>query len=213
MTIVKLNYTLITPQDGKAVDTTVEKIAKENGFYNKDVKYNPITIILGEKELLPALEEKIKTMKPKEEKEFLLKSEEAFGERNPQLIRVIPEKEFKEKKMQPFPGMVLQLGNAFGIVQSISSGRVRVDFNNPLAGKDVKYKVELIEEIKDKEKILDVLKEKLFGKNKIEIKEEKGDIEIKTDSKIAIPREIKAKYSELAKKHAGIKKIVFIEEF
>ncbi len=211
MRVVKINYTLISAQDGKILDSTVEKVAKENGFYNKDYKYGPVAIILGEKELLPALEERVKEMKAGEKKEFVLKPEEAFGERKPELIRVIPEKDFKEKNIPLAPGIVVRIGNSFGVIQSINSGRVRVDFNHPLAGKDVKYVVEIVEEVKEPKSILEILKQKLFGSNQPEIKDKKDSLEI--NSKQGFALEVKKKFAELAKKLLGKKKVVFIEEF
>ena len=45
--------------------------------------------------------------------------------------------------------MPVSLGNRTGTVMSVGAGRVKVDFNSPLAGHDLMYKVTVIEEITD----------------------------------------------------------------
>ena len=45
--------------------------------------------------------------------------------------------------------MELTLGNRRATVVSVTPGRVRVDFNNPLAGKDLIYKFSVVEVIED----------------------------------------------------------------
>jgi glutamate racemase len=76
-----------------------------------------------------------------EEKEYTLdlKAKEAFGKRNPQMIRMIPTKMFHAQKINPAKGMQLSLDGQMVKIISVSSGRTLVDFNNPLAGKDIIY--------------------------------------------------------------------------
>jgi hypothetical protein len=43
--------------------------------------------------------------------------------------------------------MPVNLDNKYGIVQSVSGGRIKVDFNHPLAGKELSYEVEIHNQI------------------------------------------------------------------
>ena len=45
--------------------------------------------------------------------------------------------------------MPVSLGNRTGVVMSVGAGRVKVDFNSPLAGHDITYKVTIVDEITD----------------------------------------------------------------
>jgi hypothetical protein len=76
----------------------------------------------------------------------------------------VPLQNFFEQKINPFPGLVVRIGNAMGKVQSVGSGRVRIDFNHPLAGRDVEYSIRLDKEYKDKKEIAEQMYEKYYSR-------------------------------------------------
>ncbi len=87
--------------------------------------------------------------------EVIISPEEAFGKRNPQLVRMIPTKQFHEQKINPIKGMKLNLDGQITKVLSSDKGRTLVDFNNPLAGKEVHYTYKINKKITDqKEQII-----------------------------------------------------------
>src|SRR3989344_5391232 len=57
------------------------------------------------------------------------------------LLKMIPIKVFFQHKINPVQGAMLNFDGKMGKVLSVSGGRVLVDFNHPLAGKDVIYEV------------------------------------------------------------------------
>ena len=82
-----------------------------------------------------------------------LSSENAFGKRRKELIKMIPIKIFFQHKINPVQGAMLNFDGKMGKVLSVSGGRVLIDFNHPLAGKDVIYEInarKIIQEIDDK---------------------------------------------------------------
>tara|TARA_Y100000034_G_C6626385_1_gene273255 strand:- start:24 stop:599 length:576 start_codon:yes stop_codon:yes gene_type:complete len=89
---------------------------------------------------------------------------EAFGKRNPQLIRMVPNKIFQEQKINPQRGMQLNLGGQLARVLSASGGRVLVDFNNPLAGKVVTYEYKILKKVNNQDEKINALQEFLFKK-------------------------------------------------
>jgi FKBP-type peptidyl-prolyl cis-trans isomerase 2 len=89
---------------------------------------------------------------------------EAFGKRNPQLIRMVPNKIFQEQKINPQRGMQLNLGGQLARVLSASGGRVLVDFNNPLAGKVVIYEYKILKKINSQDEKINALQDFLFKK-------------------------------------------------
>ncbi len=215
--ILKINYTGWEKESGNVFETTIEKKAIEEGLFEKERKYKPIVIALGDGALLPALEKTLEGMKKGEKKTVSLKPSEAFGERKPELIRMIPLKEFKNRKLQPFPGLIVELNNMRGRVQSVSGGRVRVDFNHPLAGKEVEFELSIEEEITGKKEKVEALFEKYFGflegKAKLKIKESEIEVEIPLDFALTATQ-FKKPFSESVLKHVKeIKKVIFKEEF
>lgn len=162
--MVSVNFVGKELLENAVFDTTIENEAKNAGIFDERRKYKPLDIIVGEKELLEKVENAIEEMKEGEKRIVKLLPSEAFGERNANMLRVVPLQNFIEQKINPFPGLVVRIANSIGKVQSVSSGRVRIDFNHPLAGREVEYHVELVKEIKDKKEIAQKMYEKYYSR-------------------------------------------------
>lgn len=72
-----------------------------------------------------------------------LKPEDAFGKRDSKQVQIIPMKIFHQQKINPYPGAVFNFDGKIARIISVSGGRVMTDFNNPLAGKIVEYKIKV----------------------------------------------------------------------
>jgi len=210
--IAVISYTARDKTTGKVFDSTIEEKAKEAGVFEKNTPYKPITVILGNKELLPALDEEIQKMKAGEEKKISLKAEKAFGERKSDLIKVLPMKEFIARDVRPVPGLIIEMNEMRGKVQSVSGGRVRVDFNHELAGKEVEYEVKVEKIVTERKEKLEALKEKFFLGTDAKIKEEKGELEVKFSLILPEPRLKGAFVQTIYSAFKDVKKIRFVEE-
>ena len=122
-------------------DVTVESVAKAEKVYSDKIVYKPRLVIAGEGWVIKGLDEEILKLKIPDEKTFELPPEKAFGERDPKAIKVMPLREFKKQNIKPYPGMRLRVGSVSATVKNVSSGRVTLDFNSPLAGKTILYTV------------------------------------------------------------------------
>lgn len=132
-------------------DTTHKEEAKKIGI-EADVK--PIVISVGNEMVLKGLDENLEGKEIGKQYSIKISPEKAFGSRNPSLIKTIPIRVFKEKNMNPVPGLTLQMDNYLAKILSVSGGRVIVDFNNPLAGKEIEYSFKILKKVEDvKEKI------------------------------------------------------------
>ena len=98
---------------------------------------------------LKGLDEAIIGMEEGEEKIVDITPEEGFGLRDPKLIQLIPMGEFKKQGMKPEVGMAISSDGTTGIIRSVSGGRVRVDFNHELAGKNLEYDIKVVKIIED----------------------------------------------------------------
>ena len=147
--VIRLNYKAYMADADRLYDTTDEAAAKEAGIYNEKVKYAPMSYIVGSKKLFPALDKAISEAKVGEEFTVEIPAEEGAGARNPKLIETHSIKEFYRQEINPYPGLTVSLGNKTGVVLSVGAGRVKVDFNNALAGHDLKYVMTVVEEITD----------------------------------------------------------------
>jgi len=182
--MISVSFTGKELLNGEVFDTTSENVAKENDIYDPKRQFGPLTLIVGEKEMLPLVEKEIETMKEGEERVVKLAIKDGFGERHADLVRVLPAKVFAEQKINPIPGLIINAGNAMGKVQSVSGGRVRVDFNHLLAGRELEYTVKVEKEFKTKKEVAEQLFDKYYSiipNTKKEIKEENLYITISSD--------------------------------
>jgi len=146
---IRLEYTGKVQETGNVFDTTDENVAEEASIKLDNKSYGAIPIIVGGGHVLKGLDEALIGMEEGEEKTVEITPEEGFGLRDPKLLQLIPMGEFKKQGMKPEVGMAITSDGVTGIIRSVSGGRVRVDFNHELAGKNLKYNIRVVKEIED----------------------------------------------------------------
>ena len=183
---VRVNFTGKIKETDEVFDTTYDEIAQEAGIFDENKTYKPIPIVVGGNHLLPAIEEAIKGLEAGDAKHVEVDSDDAFGPRDPKMIQLVPMKEFKKQGMTPYPGMRISAGEGTGKILTVNGGRVKVDFNHELAGKDLVYDVEVCEIIEDNEEKIKSMIELHYSNpnvdlDKTEIEIEDGVANIKLD--------------------------------
>ena len=173
---VRLNYTGKIQANNEVFDTTYEEVAKEAGIYVENKNYHPIVLSIGANQVLSALQDQLIGLEAGDEKTIEIPCEDAFGKKDPSLIRLVPMSEFKKQNIRPIPGMPISYENEEGIVRTVDGGRVRVDFNHRLAGKDIVYDVEIVEKIEDDVEKIKGLIDVYYGNPNINL--EKTDVVI-----------------------------------
>lgn len=165
--MIKVSFTGKELLEGTLFDTTSGEEAKKAGSFDANRKYGPLTIIVGEHEMLPKVEKELESMKTGDKRKIMISAKEGFGDRNTKFVIVLPLKNFIDQKINPVPGLIIQgeMNGRMqtGKVQSVSGGRVRVDFNHPLAGRDLEYEVRVEKELTDKKDIAEAMFEKYYG--------------------------------------------------
>ncbi|MEK6901663.1 MAG: peptidylprolyl isomerase, partial [Nanoarchaeota archaeon] len=145
--------------DGTIFDTTQQSVAeKHHQGHAHNREYKPTTVCVGEQQLLPGFDRQLEGKEIGNEYTITLKPEEAFGKRDIKKVKIVPTSTFKEHNLQPHPGLQINVDGERGIITSISGGRVIVNFNHPLAGKEVQYQFIVRQKITDpKEQIITFL--------------------------------------------------------
>ena len=141
-------------------DTTNPKEAEEMGLQNSNVK--PLIISVGNQMVLKGLDEDLEGKELNKQYSIHLQPEQAFGKRDPSLMRTYSLGHFKKQNINPYPGMALQLDNTIARVISVSGGRVTMDFNNPLAGKPVDYNFKITKTITNNNEKINALQDFFF---------------------------------------------------
>jgi len=203
---IEIEYTGKLKEENVIFDTTDEKVAKENNLESHG--YEPVIICVGEQQLLKGIDKNLEGKDIGKEYDFVINPEDAFGNKNAKLIQLIPTSKFKKQNIQPMPGLQLNIDGMVGTIKTVSGGRTMVDFNHPLAGKELAYKIKINKKITDdKEKLQGYLKLSLGTKD---VETEISNSEAKVIVKNEIPKEaeerLRNKISELI---PTIKKVEF----
>jgi len=168
-------------KDGEVFDSNIkEDLEKLHSGHNHPVETEPFVFAIGEGMFMPSIEEFL-VGKPETAAtyEIDLTPEKAFGKRDPKLIQRMPIKVFRDQGLNPVPGYAFNFDGRVGKVMASSGGRVIVDFNNPVAGKDVVYTVKILRKITDLKEKAKALIKFLFRQDfKFEIKDKKLAIEM-----------------------------------
>lgn len=108
-----------------------------------------LQFLQGHRNIIPGLESAIAGMKIGESKTVVVPPETGYGEVDKEAIDEIPASEFPEG-VNPEVGMELDVkdkeGNEmYGRVLSIQDDKVTMDFNHPLAGKELHFDVKIVD--------------------------------------------------------------------
>src|SRR3989344_3059715 len=145
---IELDYTGKVAQTNEIFDLTDEKIAKENNVYDEKAHYGQVIVCVGENDLVKGLDNFIEGKEPGKYK-VELKSDDAFGKRDNRLVKVFPTTTLRNMfqkqgyEIEPMPGMQVNIAGLVGLIKTVTGGRTLVDFNHPLAGKDLVYEIEI----------------------------------------------------------------------
>lgn len=141
---VLVEYVVTVKNDNRVINTNIEEEAKKAGIYEESRRYEPELVIVGEGWLLKAVDEALIGFEVGEEKFLELPPEKAFGVRDPNKVRVIPAVELSRRGIIPRVNMEVEYGGRRGIIRSVGGGRVVLDFNHPLAGRTIVYRIKVL---------------------------------------------------------------------
>ena len=131
--VVTLEYT-VRLANGELIDSTGD--------------CGPLSILFGAGHLFPPLEARLAGMRAGETRELRIPAEEAWGERQPSLVRTMAREQLP-------PDLVLELGHEYVLkapegralrfcVRGIGEGTVEADFNPPGAGQELHATVTVV---------------------------------------------------------------------
>ena len=210
--LVKIEYS--GKVEGRGFDTTSADEAKASGFFDEKASYGPVLIPVGKGMVIKGLDEALSGVKQGDSKTLSFGPEKAFGMRNSELVKLVPIAEFRKQGVEPYPGMPVELDNNKARVQSVSGGRVRVDFNHPLAGQSVDYSFKVLSVFTTADEKIDAISDDLL-KAKASLKDGVCSISLKLKTGEAADIVLK-KFRFLELSFAlvpELKKVMFSEEY
>ena len=216
---ILVDYVARIEETGEIVDLTLEDVAKKEKIYKEDGIYKPKLVVVGEGWFIKGFEEGLIGLKVGGKAEIRVPPEKGFGERDLKKIKVVPMREFRKSGITPKPGMRVTINGKVGTIRMVTSGRVRVDFNHPLAGKTLIYEVFVRKKLReDLEKIKAIIGRRLRGidEEKLEVKIEEDVVRINMPNEVFLLENIQyAKLgiaSDIHKHFSKINSVQFIEE-
>jgi FKBP-type peptidyl-prolyl cis-trans isomerase SlpA len=128
---VTLHFSL-SLEDGQIIDSNFEA--------------QPATFTMGDGNLLPGFEAVLKGLKAGDQREFVIGPTAAFGQRNPENIQHIARDNFDQASLQAGAVFSFQNGDGElpGVVTAVESDQVTVDFNHPLSGHTIVFRVDIV---------------------------------------------------------------------
>jgi peptidylprolyl isomerase len=156
-------------ETGEVFDTSDEETARTEGQFDEERTYGSRLVIVGDGYVLRGLDAKLPGIAFDEDVEIEIDPIDAFGARNPDDMETVLYRILRSKGINPYVGAELEIDGRSAIIRSVGAGRVQVDYNHPLAGRKIVYKLKVVEHITDdKDKMRALLGRRFLG---IETKE------------------------------------------
>ncbi len=217
---VLVEYSLRLRDTGQLVDTTSEEEARKEGMYEEDRIYGPQLIVIGEGRVIPGLEEAIRGMNVGEEREVEIPPEKGYGARDPTKVKTYSLKQFMRHGIYPEIGKIVEINGQVGRIVAVESGRVKVDFNHPLAGRTLVAKIKIVKKLEDDAEKIKYLAARRFNTKpefiEVETKPQEGIVRIKMRPQAALRATPSAKLvllDEIRRYIVWPKRVEFIETF
>ena len=149
---VKMMSEIINPNDETRIEDGSKvqlhfSVAIENGVEidNTRSRDEPVSLIIGDGNLLPGFEKALFGLRAGDRRTVSLPPEDAFGEWNPENVQRFDTVKFEQR---PEVGHMIEFedkakASLFGVVMTVADDITEIDFNHPLAGKNITFAVEI----------------------------------------------------------------------
>ena len=136
---------------GDTVRVHYEGQLSDGTIFDSSLEREPIEFILGQDTVIPGFEQAVLGMEAGESKDVSIPPEDGFGEYSEDLVVNI-EKSMLPPDINPELGMQLEVSSEeegetprVFTIADIAEDSVTLDGNHPLAGKEIAFKIELLE--------------------------------------------------------------------
>lgn len=135
-------------KQGDTVVVLYDGLLDNGDIFESSEASGPLAFTVGEGSVMPGFEKELLGLQQGEQKTFQLAADEAHGPSNPELIHTV-ERSVLPNSEQLTVGLVLGLTidhegkkeKVPAMVTALNGDQVTVDFNHPLAGKTLTYRV------------------------------------------------------------------------
>lgn len=135
-------------QTGDQVVVVYDGVLASGEVFESSADTGPLEFTLGDGSVMPAFEAAVRGMKAGESKNIKVPPQGAYGERNEELVHTVP-RSAVNTQADLAPGMVIGMtmerdGKSHQVpamITAVNGDQITVDFNHPLAGQDLVYRI------------------------------------------------------------------------
>ncbi len=146
-----------TVKDRKVVQMNYKGTLADGTSFSESEAGKPLEFMVGAHRLIPTLEKGVIGLKVGDKKKIQIKAADAYGEYDKSAVQEVPKEQFPKD-------LTIAVGEHYRVqtpqgpltvtITAVTAKTVTVDFNHPLAGKDLTFDVEIV-------KIRDATKEEI----------------------------------------------------
>ena len=161
---VEIDYVGRIKESNKIFDLTFEDLAKKENIQSiGHHHYGAKVICLGMNNILSAIDKFLINKETNKTYTLELSSDQAFGKKDPKLMKIFPADALRKQNINPVPGLQINATGLLGTIVSVAGGRVTIDFNHPLASKNLVYELTINKIVSDDKQKLSSLVQSLIG--------------------------------------------------
>ena len=130
--IVHIDYDLFEVDSDRLIETTREDVAKEHDIFDENREYTPMITVVGDGRLITGFEASLSQAESGKDYEIDIEPSEAYGERDASLVETIGQNVLMRSVRDPNMlaiGAPVEIGGRTGVLQFLSAGRARIDYN------------------------------------------------------------------------------------
>jgi FKBP-type peptidyl-prolyl cis-trans isomerase 2 len=140
---------MLQVENGNTVSVHYRGTLQDGTEFDSSEKHGkPLTFQVGSGQMISGFDDALPGMSVGEKKNISIEAGKAYGDSNPELIGDVPKGAFPE-------GFAFEAGSMVqgqdengqplvGVINEEQEETVTVDFNHPLAGKDLNFEIELV---------------------------------------------------------------------
>jgi peptidylprolyl isomerase len=137
--------------DGSKVTVHYTGTFADGTVFDSSEGREPLPFTIGGRQVVRGFEQAVSGMKVGEKKKVTLAPKDAYGDRNPQMVQEVPIEAVTKAGITPEKGMMLVLSHPQqpgmqlpAQIVDVTEKTVKIDLNHPLAGKELCFKIELV---------------------------------------------------------------------
>ena len=125
---IEIEFTGKEKETNQVFDATAEK---------------PAIVCVGQQHVIRGLDDSFVGRRVGDSYRVYIMPEQGFGRKDAKLLQLISTSKFTEQNIRPSPGLVVNIDGMMGTVRTVTGGRTVVDFNHPLASREIFYDVKI----------------------------------------------------------------------